>query len=156
MAAGTWGAGGQAGPSSACLSFCSLAFQASQQDACGHKLVLQAEQRMLGPSPQHVGQWEAPAAPAVLAPTATRSPSSIVMVMLGPYCWELGVGPVGPGVLRVFYSPPLRPLQHILLWVSFGKRGSPLQSVGGVLCCTIYLRHQGGGTGAAAAEYSSP
>lgn len=142
MAAGAWGAGGQAGPPSACLSLCSLAFQASQQDAHSHKLVLQAEQQMLGPSPRHAGQWEPPAAPAVLAPTTTRSPSSIVMVMLGPDCWELGVGPVGPGVLRVFYSPPLHPLQRILLWASFGKRDFPLQRAGGVLCCTICLCHQ--------------
>lgn len=108
MAAGAWGAGGQAGPPSACLSLCSLAFQASQQDAHSHKLVLQAEQQMLGPSPRHVGQWEPPAAPAVLAPHHNQVPlqhcdGHAGARLLGVGGWSCGARSA-QGVL--FSSPP--------------------------------------------------
>lgn len=69
-------------------------------------------------------------------PAATKSPSSTRMFMLGPDYRELG-GHVWAGRVGVFSSPPLHPLQHVLLWVSFGKRGFPLRRADGVLCCTI-------------------
>lgn len=40
---------GWQGPPSACLSLCSLAFQASQRDVCVRKLAPQADTRTLGP-----------------------------------------------------------------------------------------------------------
>ena len=69
--------GGQ-GPR-ACFSLHSPAFQASRQEAHGHKLAPHSEERTLGPSAQHVVQ-----------PAATRFPSGIMMVMLGSDSQELG------------------------------------------------------------------
>lgn len=72
-------------PRSACLSLCALAFQASQQDVCGHKLAPQTEQWLLGHSCQ-AGATGATAL-AVLAPQ--RQPGFPPVPRWRPRWWEL-------------------------------------------------------------------